>query len=222
MDRDTLFRLYAVEKKTLAEIAGPLGLSASAVHKRLQRAGIPTRTPLEARQLAKPKRPYTPEELEKKRRVAAENRKKITPASREKARSKMVGRTPPNKGKPMSPEQRALLTEMRQDPEYRRIQSERFSGENNWNWKGGIKPELARRLDRADWRCIRLLCYERDNWMCADCNLKCLNTSDSKLYPKRKIQAHHIIPRRDGGSDDLSNLVTLCMSCHHKRERASL
>ena len=122
----------------------------------------------------------------------------------------------------MSEAQRQILIAQRSDPEYRARMSERLRGEKSPHWKGGVKSERARRLDTAEWRRTRQLCYERDNWLCADCECRCLNTRDSKLHPKRKIQAHHIVPRRDGGSDDLSNLVTLCMSCHHKRERRGL
>jgi hypothetical protein len=28
------------------------------------------------------------------------------------------------------------------------------------------------------------------------------------------LQAHHVDPRREGGIDAASNLVTLCASCH--------
>ena len=30
----------------------------------------------------------------------------------------------------------------------------------------------------------------------------------------RTPQVHHIVPRRQGGTDELSNLVTLCGRCH--------
>jgi len=72
-----------------------------------------------------------------------------------------------------------------------------------------------------EWARIRHAVYERDNWICQECGVKCLNTRDSKAHPNRKIQCHHIIRRRDGGLDVPENLVTLCMSCHHKRERAA-
>jgi 5-methylcytosine-specific restriction endonuclease McrA len=32
------------------------------------------------------------------------------------------------------------------------------------------------------------------------------------------LAAHHIIPRREGGADHPSNLVTLCASCHARLE----
>ena len=64
-------------------------------------------------------------------------------------------------------------------------------------------------------------CYIRDNGKCQDCGVKCLSKAEAKRrnLPHRIVQAHHIIARRNGGGDELSNLVTLCVSCHHKRER---
>jgi 5-methylcytosine-specific restriction endonuclease McrA len=44
--------------------------------------------------------------------------------------------------------------------------------------------------------------YQRDCWHCRHCN------RNDQLHP------HHIVYRSAGGSDDLSNLVTLCAKCH--------
>lgn len=33
------------------------------------------------------------------------------------------------------------------------------------------------------------------------------------------VEVHHIKPRRDGGSDDLSNLITLCPNHHTLADR---
>ena len=219
MDKDTLFQLYVSEQRAMDEVASLLGVSKHTVARGLKKHGISSRSRLEARYLAK-KPTYTEDQLEEMRARAALMRQKITPESIEKHRQKMLGRTPPNKGKKMSEAQRQILIAQRADPEYRRRQSEARRGPNHYRWKGGVKDELARRLDTAEWRRTRKECYERDGWICQDCSCKCLNSRDSKLYPKRKIQAHHIVSRRSGGSDELSNLVTLCMSCHHKRERS--
>lgn len=44
--------------------------------------------------------------------------------------------------------------------------------------------------------------YRRDGWRCALCD-------DS-----RHLQIHHAIPRAQGGSDFMENLITLCPKCH--------
>jgi 5-methylcytosine-specific restriction endonuclease McrA len=146
----------------------------------------------------------------------------ITDESRRKQSESMRGKPAPNKGKSPSEATKAIWREQRSTLEYRQAARERFLGEKSPNWKGGVKSELNRRLDTAEWRRRRCEVYERDKWTCQDCGVKCKNSADSKFanQHKRKIQAHHIVARRDGGSDELSNLVTLCMSCHHKRERA--
>jgi len=76
-------------------------------------------------------------------------------------------------------------------------------------WRGGKDPTDPR-LKHWSWKQARAACYERDNWTCRDCGVKCRN--------KVRIQAHHIVPRRLGGGDELENLVTLCAGCHRKRE----
>lgn len=78
----------------------------------------------------------------------------------------------------------------------------------------GAKPDL---LQRSAWKQRRLECYERDGWTCQHCGERCTNRNGAN--PKRWIQAHHIKARRDGGGDELENLVTLCMECHHREER---
>jgi len=34
-----------------------------------------------------------------------------------------------------------------------------------------------------------------------------------------RLQTHHIVPRRYGGSDEVENLVRLCASCHQAVEK---
>ena len=47
----------------------------------------------------------------------------------------------------------------------------------------------------------------RDNYICQHCKGKSKNS---------KLEVHHIIFRRNGGSDEESNLITLCKTCHDK------
>jgi len=52
---------------------------------------------------------------------------------------------------------------------------------------------------------IRSKILLRDHFRCQECG-----------YFKH-LEVHHIIPRSKGGSDDLTNLVTLCQRCHAKK-----
>jgi len=67
------------------------------------------------------------------------------------------------------------------------------------NW-GGYGPE---------WDKLRRKVYERDNYTCQRCGYN--SRRSKKSIP---IQAHHIIPKSNGGSDTMDNLITLCRCCH--------
>ena len=54
----------------------------------------------------------------------------------------------------------------------------------------------------SNWQNIRSLVLERDNFRCKICG------------KDNSAQVHHIVPRRKGGTEQLSNLVTLCGRCH--------
>jgi 5-methylcytosine-specific restriction endonuclease McrA len=83
------------------------------------------------------------------------------------------------------------------------------------------------------WWKIRDECFKRDNHACQRCGVAprkerrevITGYNGSKLkwtYEEREItidpdiHAHHIIPISQGGSNDLSNLITLCYDCHKK------
>ena len=63
------------------------------------------------------------------------------------------------------------------------------------------KYQKSNRLDEN----LRKATLIRDDCTCQDCGKQ-----DCRL------EAHHIVPRRDGGNDSISNLITLCQSCHRK------
>lgn len=54
----------------------------------------------------------------------------------------------------------------------------------------------------TSWREIRQEALRRDNGRCQVCG------------KERSGQVHHVIPRSQGGTNDLSNLITLCGQCH--------
>lgn len=79
--------------------------------------------------------------------------------------------------------------------------SEFNQGENSRFWRGGKMAPYHK-----EWRTFRRLALERDGYKCAVCG------SDDRL------QVHHIIPYRYSHDHNLTNLITLCRSCHSKEE----
>lgn len=69
---------------------------------------------------------------------------------------------------------------------------------NKWLYQKGINYGFAN---------TKAYVLSRDNYTCQHCKGK---NKDSKL------EVHHIIFRRDGGSDEQENLITLCKTCHDK------
>lgn len=216
--REAIESLYVGEQLSLTETAARFGVSISPLQRWMREMGIPIRSVRDARFVAK-KHVYSEETLERMRNRAERMRELVTPEANKKGAQKRRGRPAHNRGKPASEETKAKMRALRADPEYRRHMSELNKGANSHRWKGGTsKSDHERHLDTAEWRRIRKVVYARDGWTCQDCGVMTLNFRDSRANPKRRVQAHHILPRRQGGGDELENLVTLCMSCHHKRE----
>lgn len=77
-----------------------------------------------------------------------------------------------------------------------------------------IASEKESRSEQS-WRELRERVLKRDGNECQFCgktNEKHLEETD------RGLDAHHIIPKSDGGEDTLQNLVALCRSCHRTME----
>jgi len=60
------------------------------------------------------------------------------------------------------------------------------------------------------WDYIRTATLKRDQYTCKECGRKASQFS---------LEVHHIIPRNEGGTDDMKNLVTLCIECHKKETK---
>ena len=58
---------------------------------------------------------------------------------------------------------------------------------------------------------LRIACLLRDGYTCQNCGKK-----------QGRLEAHHLIFRDLGGKDTLSNLLTLCESCHHKLHQGKI
>ncbi|MBM4136951.1 MAG: HNH endonuclease [Nitrospira sp.] len=92
---------------------------------------------------------------------------------------------------------------------YKTVQGKRMQGENNYFYRNGNSKN--KKCYRGDnWNIIRRKIYKRDNWKCLICGKHC---------SRKEIQCHHIVPYKQGGANDETNLVTLCNVCHAKVEQ---
>jgi len=58
---------------------------------------------------------------------------------------------------------------------------------------------------------LRLACLIRDEFQCKICSKKNI-----------RLEAHHIVPRNDGGKGTIKNLTTLCDACHDKLHKGKV
>ena len=59
------------------------------------------------------------------------------------------------------------------------------------------------------WKVLRMTVMERDCWLCQECLRRGIYNSATDV--------DHIIPRSQGGSDELDNLQALCHECHKSK-----
>ncbi|MFB6199036.1 MAG: HNH endonuclease [Halobacteriaceae archaeon] len=66
-----------------------------------------------------------------------------------------------------------------------------------------------------NWEEIRQKVLERDDYCCQFCGL---TEEEHSEKHGRGLSIHHVIPERDGGTNNMNNLVALCRSCHRTME----
>ncbi|MEO0289583.1 MAG: HNH endonuclease [candidate division WOR-3 bacterium] len=44
---------------------------------------------------------------------------------------------------------------------------------------------------------------------------ECANREDERFFHDGKMTVHHIVFKRDGGTDEKGNLILLCKECHN-------
>lgn len=98
------------------------------------------------------------------------------------------------------------------------VHSDRMAGENNPAYKNGSSSD-KRCYRGPHWSRIRKRVYERDEYNCQRCGVKCVSRDDyDGTNGDRIIQAHHIGGYESRDDNKLRGLVTLCASCHGKVE----
>lgn len=77
------------------------------------------------------------------------------------------------------------------------------------------KPSRHARGYGSAWVKLRKQALERDKWLCQHC-LKQGMPTPLGVKP-RDHEVDHVTPKAKGGTDDLSNLQSLCPDCHHEK-----
>jgi hypothetical protein len=73
-------------------------------------------------------------------------------------------------------------------------------------WRDKVYGMKDKELPPENWDKIRAAVLLRDHMTCLRC--------EKQFKLERFLSVHHMIPRAEGGSHGLFNLVTLCHPCH--------
>src|SRR2546427_6434138 len=87
-----------------------------------------------------------------------------------------------------------------------------------WRWHNSLYPGGS--TQSPEWRTLRLMVIRRDRYRCRTCG-------QSGRFPHRQrgmpfvpsgpsvgLHVDHIVPLSKGGTNDVTNLQTLCKRCH--------
>jgi hypothetical protein len=72
------------------------------------------------------------------------------------------------------------------------------------DWRERVYKRMENR-EPKNWHEIRRAVLERDNYRCFRC----------EIYDRRMLSVHHLLPRSEGGGENMENLVSLCNECHN-------
>lgn len=78
--------------------------------------------------------------------------------------------------------------------------------------KGRTWADKGSRHERgygSSWDRIRLQALKRDHYLCQPCQTK------GRVTPAKEVD--HIVPKSKGGTDELSNLQSICTPCHRDK-----
>lgn len=70
---------------------------------------------------------------------------------------------------------------------------------------GARRKSLQRRL------------IERDGMLCCWCGCEMV-LPDGRTYPPNQMTLEHVVPRSDGGTNNISNLKLACRRCNNSRQ----
>jgi 5-methylcytosine-specific restriction protein A len=118
----------------------------------------------------------------------------------------MRGKVSPRKGVHLSDETKELIS-LNRTGKGIGIVGKWNLGRKPWNYIDGRSKTMGPERYGDDWDKIRYLIYLRDKFTCQDCGIKGI-----------RLDVHHKIPFLISFDNSLENLISLCRSCHRKRE----
>lgn len=86
---------------------------------------------------------------------------------------------------------------------------EKHKDKAGWFRNERVKGNRHKRGYDSQWSKIRKLVLERDKGLCVPCYKNGRTTGAT--------QVDHIKPKEHGGTDDLSNLQSICAACHRSK-----
>lgn len=145
-------------------------------------------------------------EFKKGHKMSEEVRQKISATMKGKSSKWLTGRK-------LSQETKDKMSESSKGIKFSKESIEKRSGENHWNWKGGITHQNEKMRKSAEWKKWRTDVFNRDNYICqnSDCPY-CGNKRGAELHP------HHIkqIHEHPELIYDIDNGITYCSDYHIK------
>lgn len=78
-------------------------------------------------------------------------------------------------------------------------------------WVFGVSPFSPKVEYPSNWADLSLQAKDRDGYKCGNCG-----EGGKKAWVTFPLHVHHIVPLSKGGTNNLSNLRTLCEDCHKR------
>lgn len=121
-----------------------------------------------------------------------------------------VGRR--NKGRKRSEETKKKIREARKNqvmPKWTEHRRQRFLGDNNPSWKGGVSTENQKIRTSREYVWWRMAVFAKDNWTCQECGKRGIELHADHIKP------FSLFPELRFAID---NGRTLCVPCHKKTD----